>query len=332
MATDYYVDADSGSDSNDGTSWAQAKKHIQAAVDLITGFVTDETIIHLKSNTTATYTEDVEISGVRSLGKGARLVIQPEVWNEANYEQAKGDPFNETEGAGDFDIKADKPVILELTMRIHNSDNVDLHGLCFESNDSEAALAVQGSSIVGAKYCRFDGLDTSAGADFGAKLWLENNYFLNNRIAAGALNKSFVLLVGDNYIEDPVKYGIYLAHNSTLAFTAWPENPSYFTAEIKTLSPKSQEFHGVRLVGGSFLCISDQSFYPGVQFPGRLHVRNAIQPLYKEYYGIMLESKSMVFGASNMSFTTLNAKGEQIDMPEAQQIVCAPDEDTTLIY
>ena len=32
MAIDYYVDADKADDSGDGLSWANAKKHISAAV------------------------------------------------------------------------------------------------------------------------------------------------------------------------------------------------------------------------------------------------------------------------------------------------------------
>jgi hypothetical protein len=47
MATNYYVDADKADDSGDGLSWANAKKHLYAAVNLITATITVVTTIHL---------------------------------------------------------------------------------------------------------------------------------------------------------------------------------------------------------------------------------------------------------------------------------------------
>jgi hypothetical protein len=55
---------------------------------------------------------------ITCIGKEAALFIQPEVWNQDNYDEANGDPFNATPGGGTFDIKADdKPAVLEWTFR-----------------------------------------------------------------------------------------------------------------------------------------------------------------------------------------------------------------------
>ncbi len=62
MAT-YYVDNDKTDDSGAGTSWATAKKTIQGAVNLITGALSGENFICLKSDAAdPTYSGDAVIA------------------------------------------------------------------------------------------------------------------------------------------------------------------------------------------------------------------------------------------------------------------------------
>ena len=82
----------------------------------------------------------------------------------------------------------------------------------------------------------------------------------------------------------------------------------------------------------SKLTIQDESeFDPTSSVIGALHVWNNNTYLGKEYYGVLLESMSMFTGAANTRFTTLNAKGDQVDMPSENQITVSEDSGGTVV-
>jgi len=88
----------------------------------------------------------------------------------------------------------------------------------------------------------------------------------------------------------------------------------------------------VRLMQDSKLTIQDESeFDPTSSVIGALHVWNNNTYLGKEYYGVLLESMSMFTGAANTRFTTLNAKGDQVDMPSENQITVSEDSGGTVV-
>lgn len=68
--THIYVDATSGSDSNDGLSWATAKQTIQAGVDILPGFIRHNSSLHLKG----TFTDEPVLTG-KTVEPFATLIV-----------------------------------------------------------------------------------------------------------------------------------------------------------------------------------------------------------------------------------------------------------------
>ncbi len=216
MATNRYVDPANGDDSWDGTqmTWSSGtvgpKKTLQGAVDLFTGVVNDETIIHLKHDTT-NFVDDAMIKGIRCVGQNAQFIIQPATWNDYNYLTGEHDPFTDTNDSGDFDIKGEKNVKLALRIEIENSEGVTVRGVHFYSAGDEDGLALQGGSSITVQYCRFEGAGATEGAIFNSLLLVENRFFMDNSCAVAALYGSQVQMVGNNYVDDPIYVGLHTA-------------------------------------------------------------------------------------------------------------------------
>jgi len=327
MAIDVFVDADSGSDSNGGTAWGDAYLHLQKAIDGITAVINTAYTIHLKSGCTNSYTGDVKINGITCIGKDAGLFIEPEIWTQDNYEEANGDPFNATPGAGTFDIKADdKPVVLEMDIQVMNTKSVMFRGMEFKG----ILMAMIGSCFV--NYSRFSSGDAKAFANYMGMIGIENCYFFRNAQAIIAMYDSSVALSGDNYIIDPVLYGIWASVESIVFIAPWDDHPlDYFTTEIKTTTPRQKEYCAIKLAINSRMTIKDQDVNPSDLSIAQVNVINDYAKLGEKYYGVMLESRSMLCGADNMAFTTKNAKGEYEDMPEANRVLGKSEAGVVLI-
>jgi hypothetical protein len=78
-------------------------------------------------------------------------------------------------------------------------------------------------------------------------------------------------------------------------------------------------------VAGSTICIYDDSilpmqYYPWYQ-PTLVSIHHAHQVLRKEQYAVVLESGSLLTGASQITCTMIDSKGDTVPMPEEQTIV-----------
>ena len=321
------MDADTGNDGNTGADWANAKEHLQAAVDLITGVLTDEVTIHLKSNTTAAYGETVDIYGIHGVGKDARLIIQPEIWTAANYDDDDGDPFNATPGAGTFDITADdKPCVLEKEITIENS-RVEFRGMEFRGK-----LTVQNRSDVVVIYSRFTDDESMAFANSNASLALENCYLNEMPIPVVAYGNSTIALLGSNYIINPFITGVWALLGSTIYVAPWEADPQgFYTLQIKTTPPRKADFAAIKAVAKSYVHIKDADINPWDLSVAKVEVVNDMTTLQPNYYGVVLETASVLQGADNMSFTTKNKKGDYVDMAYEQQIVAGDEQGTIVV-
>lgn len=153
MAT-YYVDNDKTDDSGAGTSWATAKKTIQDAVNPITGTLSGENFICLKSDAAdATYGGDVIIEGVRVVGANAKLIIEPRhsddstvLWNQTVYNDHTYSPF-QSGTSGTWDIKTTRPVTIPAQIEIRNSGTVEIRGVHFDGDSGENARVARQAEI-----------------------------------------------------------------------------------------------------------------------------------------------------------------------------------------
>ncbi|MDP8223084.1 MAG: hypothetical protein P9L99_06975, partial [Candidatus Lernaella stagnicola] len=227
-------------------SWGDAKEHLQAAIDLITGVVNDQTTIHLKAGTTAEYTQEVTIRGIRPLGADGGLTIQPEIWTQSNYD------------------------------------------------------------------------DAMAFANGYGGLTLENCYLDSMPLPVVAYANSTVSLMGDVYIVNPFITGIWALVKSNVYIAPWTEKPmDYYTLQIKTTSPRQTDFAAIKAVGSSYVFVKSGDINPWDLSVSRVEITNDLDVLPPNYYGVVLESASLLQGASLMSFKTKNKKGDYVDMPAA---------------
>jgi hypothetical protein len=335
MDTDFYLNSDTGNDGNAGTSWATAKKHLYAITPLINDVIVAPTTIHFAATSTP-YDGDAMLAGVRCIGEDAALYLEPDteagtiIWNEANYDGAVFDPFAPGE-TGTFDIKGDKEVTYNGSLTIRDSRGVEIRGLRFlSSGDTSSLVMITNGSLVTAKYCLFEG-DESMLSALTSQVVSENNYFKGNGMALAVGLGALLRLLGDNYIEDPKLMGILASGRSHVHIGPWTLHPrDFFTTEIKTTKPTLKDFIGIKLALDSLLVVQDDDILPIFVNIGRLAIRNLRQMLPAKYYGILLESASKVMGLDNISFTTYNSKGEEVDMPEAHTIVTRPKANGTV--
>jgi hypothetical protein len=321
--TTYYVDADSGSDANGGTGWGTAKEHIQAAIDLITSPITDNTVIKLKAGTTNPYEEDVEIGNIVRHSAAARLAIEPEVWNQDNYDDVDGSPFNAASGVGTWDIKADdKPCVLKLNIKVENTF-LQILGV-----QLEGALQCFGMALTNVIYSRVTGEDSMLFANGFGGIGIENCFLYDLPFGMAANGKATLTLNGNNYIENPFLYGIWANLESSVYVSPWG---AYYTTEIKTTMPRLKDYAAVRLTSKSYMNIKDGDINPFDVSIANVKVVNDLEALGDKYYGVLVESASILDGASLMSFVTKNKKGDYVDMPEGQQIVGQKENGALLI-
>lgn len=335
MAGSYYINPDRPDDTGNGLSWATAKKTIQGLVDILTGPVEGETKVYLAADATAAFSGDVQMRGISAIGEDAKLVFEPRstdnstvVWNEDNYEGHTYSPFESTE-TGAFDITADdKPVELPLQFDIRDCRHVEFRGfkIIGTSGFVLAQLTlINSASGVKFVYCRHEEKSTGIASLGNSNVDAENCYFLRNNVAVYAGHGGNFNLIGNNYIVEPYKHGILGWMGGNLLVSPWDESFDYYTTEVRTnLSRPS--FEAIKLVGKSVMSIWQGFGLLDEISIGKVRVYNANRVLSPKYLGVVLESQSMVVGASQFEFLTLNAKSEDQNMPAAQRFVAARGE------
>ena len=103
---------------------------------------------------------------------------------------------------------------------------------------------------------------------------------------------------------------------------AWPEHQfEYYTTEIKTTTPRTRQYAGMKAVAGSTICVQDETLHPMMPLVSHVHIRNDQHVLKPDYFGIQLDAGSLLSGADGITFTTLDAKGDAAEMPDANRIV-----------
>ena len=330
LASDYYVDADKSDDTGDGLSWGNAKKHLSAVLALIVEPITSTITVHLKSTATP-YTDNHEARGISFIGENAdALVIQPDVWNQTNYEDGVHDPLGTT-GTGTFDAHAATfPVTLQLKLELWNCFGVVLKGLHFDGAGGDVGLRLMEKSVANALYCRFAGSGAMEIAMMGSLLRTENCDAPDNNVAYIAMAQSQIQFLGDNIIVDAATVGVFVTSDSI----AWVmASGIHHTMDIVTTTPRVKQYAAMRATAGSKIYVMDENLSPFTSsyFASLLNIHHNNQVLRKEHFGIVLESGSLLTGASQISFTKLDSKGETVPVPEDQAIVEKEGEKTTKI-
>ncbi|MCZ7586997.1 MAG: hypothetical protein M5R36_28645 [Deltaproteobacteria bacterium] len=328
MAANYYADFLSGNDANDGESWGNAVQHISKAVELVAalGTITEGITVWLKGTLAApqTYTETsgkVDLSRL-VFGPDGSLTFKTEVFNTTNYASGDADPYNASDGAGDWNPKADKPVTVP-PFDIEKCKNVEFYGIAFMSTNAStgrAAAEVTEYSEVRMHYCAAEeGVVGFLAAKYST-LELYNVYAHDCRIGAAGIEFANLKVIGENFIEDNLRIGVLGWQNALVSFEAWEDDPTKYVTTIKTATP-ILKYYGILIRMNSTMDIRDAIFVDDDTDIAHVKILNGTAYKSDQYYGLAAESGSVATGIENLSFADANILDGKDTILEANQVV-----------
>ena len=328
MATDYYVDSGKPDDTGDGLSWGNAKKHVSAAVGLLSDPISDDVTIHMKGTQASPQSyiditdQEIELEDLNfAAGGGASLTFQAENWNQSNYEDDE-DPYD---AAGNWDPKGTKPCTLP-PFKLTRTKNVTFKGVGFEKSDDEHECAVLLAEGSGADfhYCAASDCTIGILSHDHSHAWVYNCHLFENRIGAGANNQSLLNIVGENYFVDNLRIGIMCRQSSTVLVQAWGDDPMKFVTDLRTTT-ELLKYTAVKIEMNSSFDIQDAHLDDDDVDVAHVRVINETAYRSKLYHGVMVGSKSLFTGAENISFADPAVNQGKETVPSDLQIVVKDD-------
>jgi hypothetical protein len=165
-------------------------------------------------------------------------------------------------------------------------------------------------------------------AGMGSGSTLQNSAVVN--FACGALvGNASLELSGDNWIAESGACGVLAMANSQVVVQSWAMNsglPTMRTTTIVTTSPRNA--YKAVYASASKIMIPDFTAF-GLPYRGQIMIVKHDLHGNDEYYGVVLESQSLLLGAKLVSFTdpALATTQPAFDtVPPSQQITLAPGE------
>ena len=199
--------------------------------------------------------------------------------------------------------------------------------MTFKSLAFAQSAAFDGQAILADRYCNVvvhycSGTDCSLGfvaTDF-SDMSLYNVYVHENRIGVVSGFRSLVRIIGQNYINDNQRFGVAATHNSTVLFMAWEDNPSKYVTQIKT-TVQLLKYAAIKAQYGSTVDVMD-SYIEDDDIPvAHVQILNATAYRSSQYFGVALDSLSLITGTENLSFADPAINDGQDTVPKGQQIV-----------
>jgi len=332
MATNYYVRPE-GSDSNDGSTHALAKQRLSAMIAVLEDPITDEVCINMEIGSYSSpngYSETsgvVQLKNLRCSGPDASLTIRTYKFDDPNCTYfdmgsyfGNGDPY----GLGSqWNPHAQKPIYLGYRLEIINfSGNINLEGLGMWKSGSPwpmKGLYVENSNDVHVMYCSFGFWAAGVHAARNSIVTFENSFAALCNMAVVGSEGSQIFMVGDNYLEDHVKFGLVCYNNTTAVFRSWPDNlGDHFTTEISTSNPRKR-YAAIKALLNSSIIIEDPDLNPTQTTAARIKITNESLLETKEYYGVVLESKSSLIGAEHFTFSDPDINQGKETIPSDKQ-------------
>jgi hypothetical protein len=336
MALDYYVDSVSGDDGTGTGASGSPWKTIAKAISALATPVVDTTTIHLIGTLANPQTYDAaNFVGVQCLG-GAAVILKPDIFNISNYAQGI-DPFG---SSGSLNPTGAKPVLLQGIMSPaisfrQGSSGVVCLGLELTSPPTigfMGSVTLKEASSAALFYSRVKEAGTGLAVEAASTLAFENGHLLNNiMMGAYCLDRGELILSGDNTFTECGNMGVYLYHNSSLLIKPSDSDPrKYFTSLFETLSPRLK-YKAIWAAGNSVVNILDLTEVTNMPLMGYLKILNRNLYDSPNYIGIVLEGRSLLLNAKNISFSDPAINQGLPTVPVSQQIVAAADEDCTVV-
>ena len=265
---------------------------------------------------------------------GGALVIRPQIWEPDNYSHGL-DPFDSS-NPGRLDPAASKPTIVP-RCDFGEGQNVVLAGVEIRNLGTavvsaflSAAKFPEKNDGTGLVFCTIRG-EMNAGVDVQSEcsMVVENCHILYCDYGV-RVRGSIVALRGENIIEDAAKIGILGTEMATVSILPTTLGGFYATTRIVTTVPR-EEYDAVRLVSRTQLLLEPP--YNGEELFDELqNIRGYLQVLDKsgyaaaEYRGVVLETQSMMTGASRVFFSDPDFNSGVDTVPASRQFLLGTGE------
>ena len=314
---DIYVNADTGNDANTGTDPStDAVKNISRALELVADPLTEETTIHLAGACDAQldYGDDgdteVDLENINIQGEG-ELTIQPGIWVEADYESGDG-PFANASPSQSWDPTDTKPCKVP-HIRIENTKRISIKGVEIEGNGDNGVYIGDNATQVEIHYCTISEGTYNVLAMGYSSAQVCNSYLTTSMIGIAAMHFSSVVLQGENYIEDCIKYGLFATNNSKFSIFAWEEKPLiFYTTKIYTTLSR-RDYAAIKAKVNSTVFIGEESELVTNESSVGVQILNEFEFNASKYFGVILESQSLIAGAERITFAGKDSSGDQLN-------------------
>ena len=325
----YFADSAKNNNNGDGLSMANAKRDISAALALITGPVTQDAVINLAGTVASpqTYTEtnDRIYIGDFRFTAWAKLIVRPYDWNDSNYNSGLS-PYT---GVSTWDPTGAKPCVIP-KVYVENAQGVVVEGVEISSSESDFGVEINYSSQVTVVYCRF----FSCGEGIlcmGSDVLSENNYFYQCGIGVVAV-QSRLEITGDNFVKDCISSGVVGMNNAQITVSSWSRLPTqHYTLHIRTVTPR-KKYAAVVLLANSCLWMEDYTaLNPGALRISNIKIISECIVKSKDYVGVMLQSRSVLIGSDDITFSESGLNNGEDTVPADQQFMANADDGSLIV-
>jgi hypothetical protein len=341
----YYVQPN-GDDNNSGQSHAEAKATINGVISALADPIADEVCVNIFQNTCENpnvYQETgglAKLVGLRGLGYDSKLTIRtyymtgdpPSVYhyfNDSAYNSGS-DPYDL---GGEYDPMAAKPVAV-CSMLIRNcSIPICVKGMWIMPSSSQPfAIQAENSSDVNIVYTTVNDRVGGFGSVKNSFVTVEGSASMVNNWGAVCGYGSQMVLLGSNYFYDSKNGGILCHTHSTVIFRFQNTgSQNRFVTGIFTITPH-RKYAGMKAMANSQLVVEDPDVNPSQERSAIVTIFDEKRSPGPEYYGVVLESMSMLLGAANVKFFhPEDALEQKPTIPEEKQFWGDESEGTVII-
>jgi len=325
----YFADSAKNNNNGDGLSMANAKRDISAALALITGPITEDAVINLAGTVASpqTYTEtnDRIYIGDFRFPAYAKLIIRPYDWNDSNYKSGLS-PYT---GVSTWDPTGAKPCIIP-KVYVENSQGVIVEGVEISSGESDYGVQINYSLQVNVVYCRIFSCGEGILAAKSDVL-SENNYIYQCGCGIVAVQSSLEI-TGDNFVKDSISSGVVGMNNAQITVSSWSLLPTQrYTLHIRTVTPR-KKYAAIILLANSCLWMEDfTALNPGVLRIANIKIISECVVKSSDYVGVALQSRSVLIGSDDITFSESGLNNGEDTVPEEQQFTTEDDDGSVIV-
>jgi hypothetical protein len=255
----------------------------------------------------------VDLTGLEVAPQG-ELKIQYAGWDLDTSSAAYEDGYSPLNTGGDFDPTEGRPCTIPGIQVDRWARNIEVCGVAIKpGEDFGFGVYALGQSQIVLDYCTIEDGQMGINAGQTSRVGVKNCVIDSCNYGILATDGSAVTLVGDNYIQDSITAGIYAYYKSAITIRAWDDQPlDRYTTKISTTA-RRRNYCAVKAECDSVVSVSDPRFLQSYDPMAQLVITSEAEFNAPEYYGVVLESRSMLDGAANVTFKGKDEDGKLLN-------------------